>query len=326
MTPPSREPAAHAPRISVIKIAIAAIVACTLLDILGGLLFMASGLYNIAADEPHIAPVRWLLIAGRTRSVQLRSKNIHVPNLRDPSLLRHGIVLYRKNCQPCHGAPGAANEQIGRGIDPKPPQLVVASNKWSDSELFWIVAHGLKLSGMPGFAPRLSETDLWSIIAFLRRIVLLSPDDYRRLTAAADVGVDDVSIPWVSNDDYGFSELQAHGNSAKGRGLLVGYGCVTCHAVPGLKSSNVGPPLARFAERQYIAGSLVNVPSNAAAWIENPQRFKPQTAMPNLNVRTNEAFDMVAYLYTLGNSDRLGALKQILRVPKPSLAQNRTPH
>ncbi len=293
----------HLPRIP-IKTALLAIAACIVLEIAGGILFMASGTYNIAADEPHLKPVRWLLTAGRTRSIEFRSRGIRVPNLRDPLLLRQGILLYRKNCQPCHGAPGAANEQIGRGIDPKPPQLVIVSNNWTDPELFWIITHGLKLSGMPGFAPRLSETDLWGIVAFVRQMALLSPSDYKRLVTAADLGVDDESMSW-SSDDYGFGELKAHGNSNTGRELLGKYGCTSCHIVPGLGEGKVGPPLTQFAERQYIAGFLVNVPSNAAAWIRDPQRFKPKTAMPNLNVQPAEALDMVAYLYTLGSSKRL---------------------
>src|SRR5947209_1103015 len=188
----------HAPEIRnlVIKTALLVIAACIVVEIAGGVLFMASGTYNIAADEPHLKPVRWMLQAGRTRAVEFRSRGMHAPNLRDPSLLKRGLVLYRKNCQPCHGAPGAANEQIGRGIDPKPPPLVIASNKWNDSELFWITSHGLKLSGMPGFAPRLSETDLWGIVAFLRRVVLLSPADYKRLTSAENLGVDDPLLNW----------------------------------------------------------------------------------------------------------------------------------
>jgi mono/diheme cytochrome c family protein len=301
-----------------IKTALTAIAAIIVLQLTGGVLFMTSGTYNIAADEPHLKPVRWMLQAGRTRAVEFRSRGMHAPNLRDPSLLKRGFVLYRKNCQPCHGAPGAANEQIGRGIDPKPPPLVTASNKWNDSELFWITSHGLKLSGMPGFAPRLSETDLWGIVAFLRRVVLLSPADYKRLTSAEDLGVNDQSLDWPSNNDYGFAQLKAHGNPTAGRELIQTYGCSSCHTVPGLGEATVGPPLTRFAERQYIAGSLVNVPSNAVAWITNPKQFKPQTAMPNLNVQRAEALHITAYLYTSGSSERLTALERNLGIAKAS--------
>src|SRR5207248_909722 len=113
---------------------------------IGGVLFMFSGIYNIAADEPHFAPLRWFLETGRTRSVQFHSRGIEVPAERsNPSLLTAGFVLYRKNCQPCHGAPGVPAEQIGRGNNPKPPPLETAAADWSDAELYWILSHGLKL-------------------------------------------------------------------------------------------------------------------------------------------------------------------------------------
>jgi mono/diheme cytochrome c family protein len=304
-----------------IKTALTAIAAVLVLQMLGGLLFMLSGAYNIAADEPHLKPVRWMLQAGRTRAVQMRSRGLHPPNLRDASLLKRGLVLYRKNCQPCHGGPGTANEQLGRGIDPKPPPLLTATNKWDDAELFWIASHGLKLSGMPGFAPRLSETDLWGVVAFLRRLVLLSPADYKRLIHAEDLGMEDQSLNWPSNDDYGFARLRAQGNSNRGAALIGTYGCVSCHQVPGVAvQGRVGPPLTKFAERQYIAGSLVNVPSNAVDWITNPKQIKPQTAMPNLNVQPAQALDITAYLYTSGSSDRLTVLERYLRIAKGSSA------
>lgn len=302
-----------------VKTALAAIAFFLTLQVIGGLLFMLSGAYNIAADQPHLKPVRWMLQAGRTRAVQIRSRGLHSPNLRDPSLLKEGLVLYRKNCQPCHGGPGAASEQMGRGIDPKPPPLVSASTKWEDSELFWIISHGLKLSGMPGFAPRLSERDVWGVVAFLRRVVLLSPADYKQLSTAEDLGVGERLFDWQPSTDYGFAQLKAQGNPKRGLELIQTYGCTSCHMVPGFtQQGRVGPPLTKFAERQYIAGRLVNVPSNAAGWIRNPKQFKPQTLMPDLNVQPGEAFDITAYLYTSGSSDRLTALERDVRIAKAS--------
>jgi mono/diheme cytochrome c family protein len=294
----------------VIKTVVVTIAACIALQVIAGLLFMASGMYNIAADQPHFTLARWILQAGRTRSVEFRGKGIKVPSLRDPSLVRYGIVLYRKNCQPCHGGPGVAEEQIGRGINPKPPYLVTAANDWTDAQLFWITSHGLKMSGMPGFAARLSERDRWAIVAFLRRMVLLSPADYQRFSAAADRGLGDEALDWVSKDDYGFAQLNAGGNPHTGRELVSSYGCTTCHTIPGLGGGSVGPPLTNFAERQYVAGLLVNVPANTEAWVTNPKRFKPETAMPKLNVQATEARDIAAYLYTLGSPKRLKALQK----------------
>jgi mono/diheme cytochrome c family protein len=228
-----------------------------------------------------------------------------VPNLGDSSLAAGGLSLYRKNCQPCHGGPGEAGEQIGRGINPKPPRLATAANRWTDAQLYWIVSRGLKMSGMPAFAPRLSDTDRWAIVAFLRRMVWFSPADYKRMTAQVDQGIKPTD--WPPADDLGFRRLDG-ANLRRGRDLLRRYGCVTCHESPGIGPGYVGPPLVGFAERQYIAGILVNAPSNAVAWIMNPKRFKP-TAMPDLGLPAADAFDIAAYLYTSGEAKRIEALR-----------------
>ena len=278
---------------------------------------MASGIYNLAADVPHFRPVQWILKTGSTRSIRFHSRGIPVPNLRDRLLIRHGFGLYRKNCQPCHGAPGVASEQMGRGINPKPPPLMTTVSDWDDSQLFWITTHGMKMSGMPSFAARLSDTDRWAVVAFLHQIAWQSPSDYEHLTAAADEGIGDESTSLSSDDDHGFAQLKVHGDPSAGRQLLRSYGCITCHTIPeigwgpDIGSGSVGPPLTDFSERQYIAGLLVNVPANAVAWITDPHRFKPGTAMPNLNVQSTEAMHITAYLYKLGNAKRLNALEQM---------------
>jgi|SRR5579871_426381 len=305
-TAPSVTPAPPRTGRLVVKTALVTLLAAGVLFLLGNLLFIESGWYNLAADTPHVAPVEWALLTVRDRSVQFHSRGIAVPDLGDPSLAVHGFSFYRKNCHPCHGAPGEPDDQIGRGINPKPPRLAGTLHNWTDSQVYWIVSRGLKMSGMPAFAPRLSDRDRWSIVAFLRRLVWFSPADYKRLAAEVDQGVN--SLAWPPRDDAGFSKLD-RANPRRGRDLLSSYGCNTCHEIPDLSPGHIGPPLGGFAERQYIAGMLVNAPSNAVAWIMNPRQFKPATAMPNLGVSSADASDMVAYLYISGDRSRMEALR-----------------
>ncbi len=96
---------------------------------------------------------------------------------------------------------------------------------------------------------------------------------------------------------------------ANGRRLIASYGCGSCHSIPGVPNADatIGPPLDHYYERSYIAGRLPNTWENLIEWIENPQQVKPGTAMPNLGVKQDEAFDIAAYLYhqsTLGDLGR----------------------
>lgn len=91
------------------------------------------------------------------------------------------------------------------------------------------------------------------------------------------------------------------GDAEHGSRLLAEYGCGGCHVIPGVQGARglVGPPLNRLGARVYIAGRLTNTPENLAAWIRHPQEIDPETAMPDLGVSEQNAWHMVAYLYTL---------------------------
>ena len=95
--------------------------------------------------------------------------------------------------------------------------------------------------------------------------------------------------------------LVAGGDMERGRSALDGFGCGTCHVIPGVRGAvgGVGPPLTRFADRAYIAGQLANDPQNLIRWIQDPQAVEPGTAMPDLGVGPQVARDMAAYLYSI---------------------------
>jgi cytochrome c2 len=87
----------------------------------------------------------------------------------------------------------------------------------------------------------------------------------------------------------------------RGQRLLAQYQCGACHAIPGVPSSKgrVGPPLARFGQRSYIAGEIPNRPDTLARWIAAPAALVPGTAMPDMGASEADARDMAAYLWTL---------------------------
>lgn len=87
----------------------------------------------------------------------------------------------------------------------------------------------------------------------------------------------------------------------KGRQAMERYGCPACHVIPGVAGANgrVGPPLAGFARRAYIAGVLPNRFAEMARWLRDPPAVKPGTAMPNLGVTAEDAADISLYLQSL---------------------------
>ncbi len=271
----------------------------------GAALFVASGRYDIAAMRPHHPAVRTVLKFLQRRSITYHARDLTAPALDDPAMVRRGLALYREHCVICHGAPGEGRERAGVGLNPTPPPLEQAIERWSAAELYWTTAYGLKMAGMPSFLLGRAPEEIWAIVAFVRQMNRLTPEEYRRLAGAGADTTAAADIAWVA-PTRGEALARVRGDAARGKELLRDFGCTSCHRIPGIPgpAGLVGPPLTRWAERQFISGRLVNTPAALAAWIVNPRAVEPGTAMPVLGVTFEQAGDMAAYLYTLGDAPR----------------------
>jgi cytochrome c len=91
------------------------------------------------------------------------------------------------------------------------------------------------------------------------------------------------------------------GDPKAGRAALERYQCGACHAIPGIAGAHgrVGPPLAEYRQRVYIAGKFPKEPALLAKWIQDAPSLAPQTAMPSVGVTDADARDIAAYLYQL---------------------------
>jgi cytochrome c2 len=91
------------------------------------------------------------------------------------------------------------------------------------------------------------------------------------------------------------------GDARHGAALIAHYGCGGCHTIPGVTGAKdlVGPPLTAMGRRIFIAGVLRNSPENMMAYLQDPQRFVPGNAMPDMGITHRDAQDITAYLYTL---------------------------
>lgn len=80
--------------------------------------------------------------------------------------LQSGIKVYLTNCSVCHGVPNTPESPIALGMFPKPPQLFLADQGVTDdpeSEIYWKIKNGIRLTGMPGFQKTLTTQELWQV-------------------------------------------------------------------------------------------------------------------------------------------------------------------
>jgi mono/diheme cytochrome c family protein len=149
-----------------------------------GALFIGSGIYNVAADEPHTALVHRLLESTRERSIATRADDIDVPDLKNPEMARRGAGNYDAMCVDCHLAPGTEDSELSVGLNPTPPNL--AKHAHIDAaEAFWVIKHGIKATGMPAWGKRMEDSYIWDLVAFLRVLPSLSPQQYAEEVAAS---------------------------------------------------------------------------------------------------------------------------------------------
>lgn len=93
----------------------------------------------------------------------------------------------------------------------------------------------------------------------------------------------------------------AGGDAKNGPEVIRRHGCGACHIIPGVGRAHgtVGPSLADFANRAYIAGELPNRAETLVDFLRAPSDFTPDTAMPDTGLTEADAADAAAYLYTL---------------------------
>jgi mono/diheme cytochrome c family protein len=261
----------------------------------GSLAYIYSGVYDVSATRQHTSFIYWVLSTARRQSIRTHAGEPSSPNLGDADLVAAGLILFERDCLPCHGAPGMAPGAIGLGMNPLPPNLAQMSRDLSAPEIFWTISNGIKTTGMPAWEFRLSERERWAIVAFLKNSSTLTPAEYQaqrdrlHLAGVGGTTAHNSEAPW-----------QPEGAMQRGRVAIQQYACPTCHVIPGIRGpdTQVGPPLGGIAERVYVAGVLSNTPAHMIEWLRNPQKVKPLSAMPDLGVTERDARDIAAYLYT----------------------------
>ncbi len=187
-----------------------------------GAVIVITGVVSIKASSGHWAPTRWFLNFAKHRSVALYSSGIKAPNdLNDPDRILLGAGAYQTNCAFCHGSPGERAPVVAKAMTPTPPYLASHVAEYSDAELFQIVNHGIKLTGMPAWPARHRDEEVWAVVAFLRTLPGLDSAAYHDLVWGGALEDADSA---ATNSDAGVRPqvwadcFRCHGSDGSGRG------------------------------------------------------------------------------------------------------------
>ena len=146
--------------------------------------FVWSGMYNIAADDPHLRPTYTMLRMMRERSIIRHTREVKVPDLTDAALISQGAGNYDSMCTGCHLAPGMGDTELSKGLYPAPPNFskLPALNP---AHAFWVTKHGIKASGMPAWGRSMDDRYIWGMVAFLQQLPKLDATAYQAIVASS---------------------------------------------------------------------------------------------------------------------------------------------
>ena len=152
------------------------------LGALGAGVALTAGLVDFSASTPPGRLEQRLATFALNRSIERHAPKVANPLARSPAAVAAGLALFRTHCVACHGAPGVDPTEGGASLNPPAPGLTLARvQARSDGELQWIVSNGIRMTGMPAFGASRSDEDIWQLVAALRRLPKLSPEERHML-------------------------------------------------------------------------------------------------------------------------------------------------
>ncbi|HTG37544.1 c-type cytochrome [Sphingomonas sp.] len=180
---------------------------------LAGMAFAWSGLFQIAASSGHWRVTDWFLHWVMRNSVKTYSSFQTPEEVTTDQGLVSAAGHFRQSCAVCHGAPGVRPSPVMQKATPHAPDLAINAREWTDRQIYWILEHGVKYTGMPAWGAKDRPDEVRRMVAFVRRLPTMTPAEYRALTEVA-AGVDVAGVrPGVTAVCTG-----CHGNDGRGRG------------------------------------------------------------------------------------------------------------
>jgi mono/diheme cytochrome c family protein len=149
-----------------------------------GLVYLrATGLDAMA--QPGTLEAR-LARAARRVAVPSAIRTMANPTPRSAESVADGMAHFADHCAVCHGNDGRGDTEMGRGLYPKAPDMRLdATQQLSDGDLFYIIEHGIRFTGMPGWrtGATAGEESSWHLVHFIRHLPTLTSAELDSMTA-----------------------------------------------------------------------------------------------------------------------------------------------
>ena len=160
------------------------VIILAVLATVGGVLFLkVTGLRARAAPSPLETS---LARAARTFAIPGDYRNRVNPVVANAQSTRNGMAHFADHCASCHANDGSGNTSMGRSMFPPAPDMRASgTQELTDGELFYVIEHGIRFTGMPAWSEGTAEGEeaSWHLVNFIRHLPRLTPQEIEEMAA-----------------------------------------------------------------------------------------------------------------------------------------------
>lgn len=152
--------------------------------LLGSALWVARTDGFSTREEPRLLE-RIMARTARRWAVPAAARHAVNPIAFSPEVWAEARAHFADHCASCHGNDGAGQTELGRNLYPRAPDMrLPATQDLADGEIYWVIANGVRLTGMPAWGPGgPDDEDTWKLVHFIRHLKDLSPAEFKAMEA-----------------------------------------------------------------------------------------------------------------------------------------------
>ncbi len=162
--------------------------------------FVRFGFVDPRADAEPSAIETKVAMPALDAAVDRRAPGAQNPMQPTDDNLMAGMKIYQTDCAGCHGDVQQTHTKFGDSFYPRVPQFAEDASDMPENQNFYIIEHGVRMSGMPGWKGELTESQMWQVTTFLSHMDKLPPAVSVAWKLAAGTPPEAESVPAAKNE------------------------------------------------------------------------------------------------------------------------------
>src|SRR5688500_15719990 len=141
---------------------------------------------GLSTSVPPTRAEAWVARSMRALATPRADRDRRNPIAASDEVLREARAHFADHCASCHANAGSGDTPMGQRLYPRAPDMrEPATQELSDGELFSIIEHGIRLTGMPGWSTgtQAGEEASWGLVHFIRRLPSISAEELAEMEA-----------------------------------------------------------------------------------------------------------------------------------------------